>query len=86
MTKSGITVNGLGNLNCVQSYQPNTKTTEVAPERDEFIAETVLVTVDTGGTVADSNKEQKLILVIAVVGGLAVVATGIVLIKKFVIK
>ncbi len=86
-TKAGLTLNStLGNLEYVQSYSPVTYTTDVAPESDEFIAETVLITVDTGGTVADSNKEQKLNLVIAVVAGLAVVATGIVLIKKFVIK
>lgn len=77
---TGVT---LGNLAKVQSYvDENLKpVSELVPEDDEFIAETVIITLDTG-----EDKVTSINLIITISLGLAVVAVGIVLIKKYVIK
>ncbi len=56
-------------------------TTDIAPQSDEFIAETVQI-IPTFG----ADKETPVILIASVTAGLVVVAVGIVLIKKFIIK
>ena len=75
----------LGNLDKVQSYVEedvvNIGGTDFVPEDDEFIAETVIITKDTGG-----DKVTSIVLTISITAGLAVIAGGIVLIKKYVIK
>lgn len=76
----GIT---LRNLEKVRSYvaESAVSVAELVPEDDEFVAETVIITMDTG-----EDKVTPMILVISITAGLAVIAVGIVLIKKFVIK
>lgn len=74
----------LSNLNTVQSYVDDLNAVsinDITPELDEFIAETVTITMDTG-----ENKETPIVLIISITSGLAIIAIGIVLIKKFVIK
>ena len=92
-SKTGTLANNvtLGNLEKVQSYAPlnivaltpqsNTAIPVFTPEIDEFVAETITITMDTGG-----DRETPVLLITAITGGLAVIAVGIVLIKKFVIK
>lgn len=74
----------LGNLPAVQSYATLTSVpfSDIIPEADEFIAETVEITLDTGG----EDKQAPVILIISITTGLAVIVIGIVLIKKFIIK
>ena len=74
----------LGNLPTVQSYatEEAVPIIDITPEADEFIAETVEITLDTGG----EDKQTPVILIISITTGLAVIVIGIVLIKKFVIK
>lgn len=74
----------LGNLQTVQSYATlaSVPISHITPEADEFIAETVEITLDTGG----EDKQAPVILIISITTGLAVIVIGIVLIKKFVIK
>ena len=74
----------LGNLPTVQSYAEldAVPITDITPEADEFIAETVEITLDTGG----EDKQAPVILIISITTGLAVIVIGIVLIKKFIIK
>lgn len=50
-------------------------------EQDEFIAESVIITVETG-----ADQKSPILLIVSITGGLVLVAVGIVLIKKFVIK
>lgn len=92
-SKTGTLANNvtLGNLEKVQSYAPldivalvpqsNPEIPALTPEVDEFVAETIRITMDTGG-----DKETPVLLITAITGGLIVIAVGIVLIKKFVIK
>ncbi len=92
-SKTGTLANNvtLGNLEKVQSYAPldiialvpqsNPEIPALTPEVDEFVAETIRITMDTGG-----DKETPVLLITAITGGLVVIAVGIVLIKKFVIK
>lgn len=92
-SKTGTLANNvtLGNLEKVQSYAPlnivaltpqsNTAIPVFTPEIDEFVAETITITMDTGG-----DRETPVLLITAITGGLVVIAVGIVLIKKFVIK
>ncbi len=56
-------------------------TTDIVPQSDEFIAETFTITVPTGG-----DKETPTVLITSITAGVVVVAIGIVLIKKFIIK
>lgn len=74
----------LGNLQTVQSYATlaSVPISHITPEADEFIAETVEITLDTGG----EDKQAPVILIISITTGLAVIVIGIVLIKKFIIK
>lgn len=74
----------LSNLKYVQSYVNNLDAVsiiEIVPEADEFIAESVNITLDTG-----EDKKSPTMLIISITAGLGVVAVGIVLIKKFIIK
>lgn len=84
-SKTGTLPKGaaLGNLDKVQSYAPAyvVEPNELMPEADEFVAETVTITMDTGG-----DKQTPVLLITAITGGLTLIAVGIVLIKKFVIK
>lgn len=50
-------------------------------EQDEFIAESVIITVETG-----ADQKSPILLIVSITGGLVLIAVGIVLIKKFVIK
>ena len=50
-------------------------------ELDEFVGESVEITVETGG-----DKQSPVLLIVSITGGLVLIAVGIVLIKKFVIK
>ena len=76
-----------GSAGTVQSYVHLDKATggvelsEIVPEADESIAETVEITLDTG-----EDKQTPVLLIVSITAGLAVVAIGIVLIKKFIIK
>ena len=75
----------LSNLKTVQSYVDDlnaVRISHITPEADEFIAETVEITLDTGG----EDKQTPVILIISITTGLAVIVIGIVLIKKFIIK
>lgn len=73
----------LGNLNTVKTYveESAVSVSEVVPEDDETIAETVLITMNTG-----DDKTSPVMLIISITAGLTVVAVGVVLIKKFIIK
>jgi len=83
MSKTGRTIKNvtLGNLKYVQGYTRDVLIKDITPETDEAIAETITITLDTG-----ANKETPILLIISITVGLAVVAIGIVFIKKFVIK
>ena len=77
---------GLGNLKTVQSYVDDLNSVsikDITPEPDEFIAETVIVTMPTGG---EDKAENSIMLIVSVAIGVATLAIGIVLIKKFAIK
>ncbi len=92
-SKTGTLANNitLGNLEKIQSYAPlgvialtpqsNPAIPVFTPEVDESVAETIIITMDFGG-----DKETPILLITAITGGLVVIAIGIVLIKKFVIK
>ena len=71
------------NLDKVQSYveENSVPLKDLVTEDDEFIAETVIITKNTG-----EDKETPVMLIISITAGLAVVAVGIILIKKYVIK
>lgn len=77
---------GLGNLKTVQSYVDDLDSVpiiDITPEPDEFIAETVIVTMPTGG---EDKAESSTMLIVSIAIGVATLAIGIVLIKKFAIK
>ena len=81
---AGTTCRGmkLSNLYTVQSYADGTvPLILIAPESDEYIAETVVITMDTG-----ADKATPMIIIASITGGLAVIAVGLILIRKFVIK
>lgn len=84
-SETGTLIKGstLNNLEKVQSYAPLyvVALSELVPQQDESIAETVQITIDTGG-----DKQSPVILITAITGGLVLIAVCIVLIKKFVIK
>lgn len=82
----------LNNLPGVQSYakdtgvvavspQANPAIPVITPEQDEFIAETVILSVYTGG-----DEQSPIMLITAITGGLVIIAVGIIIIKKFIIK
>jgi len=83
ISKTGMTIKNitLGNLKYVQGYTRDILIKDITPEPDEAIAETVTITIDTG-----ADKETPVILITTIVSGLAIVAIGIVFIKKFIIK
>ena len=59
-----------------------------AADPSEFVAETVIITLDTGGTDPETKSVESNTLRIAeiVAGSMAIIAVGLVLIKKFAIK
>ena len=73
----------LGNLKYIQGDVGIQTLSEIInmDEQDEFIAESVIITVET---VAD--QKSPILLIVSITGGLVLIAVGIVLIKKFVIK
>ena len=73
----------LGNLKYVQSYVPTRyfQLGDLLPESDETIAETITLTQNTG-----EDKETPVVLIASITGGIAIIAVGIVLIRKFIIK
>lgn len=79
----GLTLDNIEKEKVVQSYAPLDIVTllELAPEEYESVAETVQITLDTGG-----DKQSPVMLIVAITGGLVVIAVGIVVIKKFIIK
>ena len=83
ISQSGTLIKGatLGNLQYVQGGKGITALTDIAPEIDEFVAETVIITIDTG-----EDKKSPALFITAITGGLILIATGVVLIKKYVIK
>lgn len=86
VSEAGTLSNGmnLGNLETVQSYVDdlnNVSIKTIVPENDEALAETVIITMPTG-----QDKETPTMLIITITASLAVLAIGIVLIKKYVIK
>jgi len=83
-SEAGTLIAGSKKLETVQSYVDNTETvriTDIVPQDDEFIAETILFTKKTG-----DDKFTPVVLIASITAGLAVVAVGIILVKKFVIK
>lgn len=85
MTLGNLAENGDVNVpGAIQSYIDDlaaVSISDITPEPDEFIAETVIITLDTG-----ADKETPTMLIVTITAGLAIVAVGIVLIKKFIIK
>lgn len=78
----------LSNLATIQSYVKGTDIatggvaiSEIVPEQDEFIAETVEITLPTGG-----DKSSPVMLIISITAGLVIIAAGVILVKKFIIK
>ena len=82
-SQAGTLVKGatLGNLQFVQANTRDVLVSEITPEDDEFIAETVEITVKFGG-----DEISPVLLIVTITGGLVVIALGIILIKKFIIK
>lgn len=78
----------LSNLEKVQSYADlvSVPLLELAPERDENLAETVLITMPTGETQEIQKENNTTIIVIASIIGLGIITAGIVVIKKYVVK
>jgi len=90
-SKTGIVAKAtMDNLDYVQAYLSSVPTTDIVPEDDEFIAETIVVTMPTGEDRSiveqDTNNNNINIVIISVISGLAVIVAGVVLIKKFIIK
>lgn len=73
----------LGNLQYIQGNTNDIKLSDIIhiTENDEYIGETVTITVDTG-----ADQKSPVLLIASITGGLILVAVGIILIKKFVIK
>ena len=73
----------LGNLKYIQGDVGIQTLSEIInmDEQDEFIAESVIITVETG-----ADQKSPILLIVSITGGLVLIAVGIVLIKKFVIK
>lgn len=77
-----------GNLKYIQGNTRDIKLSDIlnmnpdgSGEQDEFIAESVIITVETG-----ADQKSPILLIVSITGGLVLIAVGIVLIKKFVIK
>ena len=73
----------LGNLKYIQGNTNDIKLSEIInmAENDEYVGETVTITVDTG-----ADQKSPVLLIASITGGLVLIAVGIILIKKFVIK
>lgn len=73
----------LGNLKYIQGNTRDIKLSDLInfSENDEYIAESVVITVETG-----ADQKSPVLLIASITGGLVLIAVGIVLIKKFVIK
>ncbi len=73
----------LGNLKYIQGKTRDLKFSDLinANENDEYIAESVVITVETG-----ADQKSPVLLIASITGGLVLIAVGIILIKKFVIK
>lgn len=71
----------LGNLTYVQAYTDDVELKDITPEADESVAETIVITLDTG-----ADKITPIILITVITGGFAIIAIGVILIKKHVIK
>ena len=69
------------NLRYVQSYADMATLENIGTEDDEYWAETFRIIPSTGG-----DKFTVPVIIISVVSGLTIIAIGIVLIKKFIIK
>lgn len=78
----------LSNLEKVQSYADlvSVPLLELAPERDENLAETVLITMPTGETQEIQKDNNTTVIIIASIIGLGIITAGIVVIKKYVVK
>lgn len=78
----------LSNLEKVQSYADlvSVPLLELAPERDENLAETVLITMPTGETQEIQKDNNATVIIIASIIGLGIITAGIVVIKKYVVK
>ena len=77
---------GLGNLRTVQSYVDDLNSVpivDITPESDEFIAETVLITMPTGG---EDKAENHTTFIVAIAICAVTLIVGVILIKKFAIK
>lgn len=83
ITQTGLTFknSSFGNLKYVQSYTTAVRTTDVVPETDEFIGETIIIAKPTG-----EDRQTPMIFIITIAAGMTIIATGAILIKKFVIK
>lgn len=75
---SGTTAN---NLPWVQAYAKMATLENLDAEEDEYWAETFQIVPTTG-----EDKQSESMLVYSITGGLAIIAVGVVLIKKFIIK
>lgn len=73
----------LGNLKYIQGNTRDIKLSDLInySENDEYIAESVVITVETG-----ADQKSPVLLIASITGGLVLIAVGIILIKKFVIK
>lgn len=73
----------LGNLKYIQGNTKDIRLSDLInySEQDEYIGESVVITVETGG-----DQKSPVLLITSITGGLVLVAVGIILIKKFVIK
>ncbi len=69
------------NLPWVQAYAKMATLENLNAEEDEYWAETFQIVPTTG-----EDKQSKSMLVYGITGGLAIIAVGVVLIKKFIIK
>lgn len=76
-------VSKFNNLEYIQGGTRDIKLSDIIhmDEQDEFIAESVIITVETG-----ADQKSPILLIVSITGGLVLIAVGIVLIKKFVIK
>lgn len=70
-----------GNLDDKFVYSQDSDVTLSANERDEFAGEKIIIIPPTG-----ENKTGKIIMISSIVAGIGIIAVGIVLIKKYVIK
>lgn len=73
----------LNNLEYIQGGTRDVNLSDIIhmQELDEFVGESVEITVETG-----ADQKSPILLIVSITGGLVLIAVGIVLIKKFVIK